>query len=84
MTLLRTITKAQAAEFARALKQLESEPAADLHPKLREAQIAAVRSQYADLEAELQELDVCGCKSIALSNAAAHFGQDCKCNYHKL
>lgn len=51
------ITKAQAAEFAKALKQLESKPAADLHPKLREAQVAAVQSQYADLEAELREYE---------------------------
>jgi transcriptional regulator with XRE-family HTH domain len=51
------ITKAQAAEFAKALKQLESEPVRGLHPKLQQAQIAAVQSQYADLEAELREYE---------------------------
>lgn len=51
------ITKAQAAKFADTLKQLEKRTAAKLHPKLRQAQLAAVRSQHADLEAELREYE---------------------------
>lgn len=51
------ITKAQAAEFANALKRLENKPAAGLHPKMHQAQVAAVRSQYADLESALREYE---------------------------
>lgn len=51
------ITKAQAAEFSNAVKRLENEPAANLHPKLRQAQLAAVQSQYADLESALREYE---------------------------
>src|SRR6266705_1162504 len=51
------ITKAQAAEFANALRQLESKPAVGLHPKLHQAQLAAVRSQYDDLESALREYE---------------------------
>jgi transcriptional regulator with XRE-family HTH domain len=49
------ITKSQAVEFANALKRIENETATDMHPKLRQAQLAAVRSQYADLESALRE-----------------------------
>lgn len=49
------ITKAQAAEFASTLQLLRDQPTGDLHPKLRQAQIAAVQSQFADLESELIE-----------------------------
>lgn len=49
------ITKVQAAEFASALQLLKSQPTGDLHPKLLQAQIAAVESQFADLDSELIE-----------------------------
>ena len=53
------ITKAQATQFAQALEQLSRGrargPAA--HPLLRKAEADALRSQLADLRAELEEYD---------------------------
>jgi transcriptional regulator with XRE-family HTH domain len=51
------ITKAQASHFADALKKLGGKPAEQLHPLLRQAQIDAVRSQYADLQASIDEYE---------------------------
>lgn len=48
------ITKVQAAQFADALRNLEAHSAEHLHPVLRRAQADAIRSQHADLEAELR------------------------------
>lgn len=48
------VTKAQARRFSEALLHLE-EPAApsDVHPRLRQAQVIAVRGQLQELEAQL-------------------------------
>ena len=51
------ITKAQAARFRQALQTLHDRPDDDLHPVLRAAQEAAIRSQLADLEAEIADYD---------------------------
>lgn len=53
------ITKAQAARFARALSQLAEGPeeTTQVHPLLRKAQEEALRSQLADLQAELAEYE---------------------------
>jgi transcriptional regulator with XRE-family HTH domain len=51
------ITKAQASQFADTLRSLEEQPAEHLHPLLRKAQIDALRSQYADLEAAIEDYE---------------------------
>jgi transcriptional regulator with XRE-family HTH domain/Zn-dependent peptidase ImmA (M78 family) len=51
------ITKAQALQFADALRDLEKGPRADIHPILAKAQVDAARSQYADLQAEILEYE---------------------------
>jgi hypothetical protein len=50
-------TKAQADKFARALEELIDRPAAGVHPVLRNAEEDAVRSQLADLQAELEQFE---------------------------
>ncbi len=53
------ITKAQAEKFAQALEQLSRSPAKGpaAHPLLRKAEADALRSQLADLRAELEEYE---------------------------
>ena len=51
------ITKAQAHKFRRALTAFDAENDTSLHPRLREAQGDALRSQLADLEAELDQYE---------------------------
>lgn len=53
------ITKSQAEKFERALAQVSGEPTGDLasQPLLRKAQEDALRSQLADLRAQLEEYD---------------------------
>ena len=51
------ITKAQASQFADALRNLQERPAEHLHPMLRRAQLEAIRSQHADLEAEIRDYE---------------------------
>ena len=53
------ITKAQAARFSNALKNLRQRPNADnsLHPLIAKAQEDAISSQLADLESELREYE---------------------------
>ncbi len=52
------ITKAQAARFRRAIVDTRSRHNQGVHPVLRTAQIAALRSQLQDLKAELREYEV--------------------------
>jgi len=51
------ITKAQASQFSNALRSLEEQSAEHLHPLLRKAQIDAARSQYAELEADINDYE---------------------------
>jgi ribosome-binding protein aMBF1 (putative translation factor) len=54
------LTKAQAAKFERALAQLQArseQETADLPPRLRQAEEAALRSQWESLEAEIAEYE---------------------------
>lgn len=51
------ITKAQADKFARALDELSRRSAGDGHPLLRQAEEDALRSQLADLRAELEQYE---------------------------
>src|SRR5438067_1299694 len=53
------LTKAYAEKFERALTELRDQPPADeeVHPLLRQAEIASVHSQLADLQAELSEYE---------------------------
>lgn len=53
------ITRAQAARFARTLESLRERGASPpgVHPRIAKAQEDAVRSQLADLEAELREYE---------------------------
>jgi ribosome-binding protein aMBF1 (putative translation factor) len=51
------ITKAQAENFANALAELKQRPSGKGHPLLRKAEEEALRSQLADLQAELAEYD---------------------------
>jgi ribosome-binding protein aMBF1 (putative translation factor) len=53
------ITRAQAEKFAHALSQLVEEPeeTAQVHPLLRKAQEEGLRSQLADLHAQLEEYE---------------------------
>ena len=53
------ITRTQAERFARALEDLRSRPegADGVHPMIAQAQVDAVSSQLADLEAELREYE---------------------------
>jgi ribosome-binding protein aMBF1 (putative translation factor) len=53
------LTKTQAEKFVRALEQLSTRSAqtAAVHPLLRKAEEDALRSQLADLDAEMQEYD---------------------------
>ncbi|MEJ0099376.1 MAG: helix-turn-helix transcriptional regulator [Pseudomonadota bacterium] len=52
------ITKTQASQFADTLRGLEEKQADHVHPVLKKAQIDALRSQFADLEAEIQEYEI--------------------------
>ena len=53
------ITKKQAACFSQTLEHLRQQPAEveDVHPLIAKAQVDALRSQLADLEAQLQEYE---------------------------
>lgn len=52
------ITKSQAEKFENAIRELESaKPNARVHPKLRQAQIDALRSQWTELRDELEEYE---------------------------
>ena len=52
------ITKAQAERFREAIRNLQSSPPGEkIHPVLRRAEIEALQSQLADLEAELLEFE---------------------------
>jgi DNA-binding XRE family transcriptional regulator len=51
------ITNAQAARFRRALQTLRDRSSDELHPVLRAAQEAAIKSQLADLEADVAEYE---------------------------
>jgi ribosome-binding protein aMBF1 (putative translation factor) len=51
------ITKAQAEKFAQALAEAKQRPSGKGHPLLRRAEEEALRSQLADLQAELAEYD---------------------------
>ena len=51
------ITKAQAERFEKAIRETEAAPDQQLHPKLQKAQLDGMRSQLADLRAELEEYD---------------------------
>lgn len=63
------ITKAQASQFADALRNLEAQQPNHLHPSLQRAQIEAVRSQFADLEAELRDYELLQRKRPAVIEA---------------
>jgi ribosome-binding protein aMBF1 (putative translation factor) len=51
------ITKAQAKKFRRAVAAFNAEKDTSVHPRLRQAQADALRSQLADLEAELEQYE---------------------------
>ncbi len=52
------ITKAQAAKFEHAIKRQPARgPAKKIHPLLQKAEVDALRSQLADLRAELKEYE---------------------------
>ena len=51
------ITKAQARKFRRAATAFNAEKDTPVHPRLRQAQADALRSQLADLEAELEQYE---------------------------
>lgn len=51
------ITKAEASKFASALQRLEARSAGDVHPLLHKAQVDALRSQHAELEAAINEYE---------------------------
>ena len=51
------ITKAQAEKFRRAVTEFRAEKDTSVHPRLHQAQADALRSQLADLEAELQQYE---------------------------
>jgi ribosome-binding protein aMBF1 (putative translation factor) len=51
------ITNAQVTRFRRALQSLQDRSHDDRHPALRAAQEAAIRSQLADLEADVAEYE---------------------------
>lgn len=53
------ITKAQAEKFQSALKQLQADPAesASLHPRLRQAEADTLESQWASLQAEIDDYE---------------------------
>ena len=52
------ITKAQSANFERALAELSTATPSHLHPLLRKAQIDGLRSQLADLRQQLLETEI--------------------------
>lgn len=51
------ITKAHAERFEKAIAETQTKPDKQLHPKLQKAQLDGMRSQLADLRAELEEYD---------------------------
>jgi ribosome-binding protein aMBF1 (putative translation factor) len=51
------ITRAQTAKFRRALSEFASQDHSSVHPRLRKGQEDALRSQLADLEAELKQYE---------------------------
>lgn len=51
------ITRAQLANFERALHQLEEEPDKELHPRLRQAEIDGARSQLEEMREEVAEYE---------------------------
>ena len=51
------ITKAQADRFQRTISDVTSNPTPSLHPVLRKAQLAGLKSQLEDLRSEIQEYE---------------------------
>jgi ribosome-binding protein aMBF1 (putative translation factor) len=51
------ITKAQAERFRQTLAEFHAEKGWEVHPRLRQAQADALRSQLADLESELRQFE---------------------------
>jgi len=51
------ITRAQVANFERALRQLEQQPDPQLHPRLRQAEIDGVRSQLEEMREDVAEYE---------------------------
>lgn len=51
------ITRGQVANFERALRQLEEQPDARLHPRLRRAEIDGARSQLEEMREEIAEYE---------------------------
>jgi ribosome-binding protein aMBF1 (putative translation factor) len=51
------ITKAQAERFERTISDVTSKPHPNLHPALRKAEVAGLKSQLEDLRSEIQEYE---------------------------
>src|ERR1700685_3951598 len=68
------ITRAQADKFETAIREIEgSAEDGRIHPKLRNAQIAALRSQLSDLRADVEEYEALksGKRNVSLMNPFA-------------